>query len=481
MKKLTLIFILIACCLSLVALSYATIPHLIRYQGTALDKEKIPLDGPYSITFRIYDAETGGTPLWQETQELVPVTKGTFSVLLGNVAPLDLAFDKDYYLSIQISEDSEMFPRQRISSVPYAFRAEYAENISGIPVSQTPTPNNLIPLDSNGQLPISVIPQGAGTGLDADLLDNRDSSFYLNLNNQTGVLSLQRGGTGASLTNNPGGILYCDTNALAILPDDAKGKFLQSGGQAAPSWQKVDISDIAQVTGILPVKNGGTGSSANANTANGVVVLDSNGKLPVVDGSQLTGRSQLFTSNGTFTAPTGVTKVFITMVAGGGGGRGGNDDGGGGGGGGECTILYPYTVTSAGEYAVVVGAAGTAGADGGYAGGNGGASSFDSLSVSGGAGATTSTGAAGGGSRVPRDASGLTPGGSTFTAGLYGGNGGNAIVHDGGGGGGSYYGIGGVQRTNGTGWGSGGGGGYGASGNHQAGGAGTQGFVLVQW
>lgn len=43
------------------------------------------------------------------------------------------------------------------------------------------------------------------------------------------------------------------------------------------------------VTGILPVANGGTASSSAKNTANGVVVLDANTKLPVVDGSALTG------------------------------------------------------------------------------------------------------------------------------------------------------------------------------------------------
>lgn len=39
----------------------------------------------------------------------------------------------------------------------------------------------------------------------------------------------------------------------------------------------------------LPAARGGTGSTVPVNTANGVVVLDANNKLPTVDGSQLTG------------------------------------------------------------------------------------------------------------------------------------------------------------------------------------------------
>jgi len=255
MKKLTLILLI----LLLATYAYAAIPHLIRYQGTAVDKDKTPLDGPYNITFRIYDVETAGTPLWEETQELVPISNGIFSVLLGNVNPLDLPFDKDYFLSVEINTDGEMFPRQSITSVGYAYRAEYAENISGVTVSQTPTPNNLLPLDVDGNLPISVIPQGLDSGLDADLLDGQSSSYYLNLANHTGTIPLQQGGTGAFLTNDPGGVLYCGTSTLRILADGAQGKFLQSGGQGAPTWQKINLQDNSQVTGVLPAELGGTG------------------------------------------------------------------------------------------------------------------------------------------------------------------------------------------------------------------------------
>lgn len=105
----------------------ADVPHLVRYQGTLTDDQQVPLEGPYTCTFRLYDAATGGTKVWQETQTNVPITKGQFSVLLGQVTPLDLPFDKDLWLSIEINTDGEMSPRQRLSSVPYAYRAKVAE------------------------------------------------------------------------------------------------------------------------------------------------------------------------------------------------------------------------------------------------------------------------------------------------------------------------------------------------------------------
>ncbi|MFZ1549928.1 MAG: collagen-like protein, partial [Anaerolineae bacterium] len=38
----------------------------IAYQGRLADAADAPLTGTYSIIFRLYDAATGGTPLWTE-------------------------------------------------------------------------------------------------------------------------------------------------------------------------------------------------------------------------------------------------------------------------------------------------------------------------------------------------------------------------------------------------------------------------------
>lgn len=106
---------------------YAVVPHLIRFQGKVTDKSGAPLTGSYNITFRVYNAEAGGTLKWSETQTAVPVNNGIFTVLLGNVTPLDLPFDESYWLSMEVNNDGEMAPRQQLSSVGYAIHAETAE------------------------------------------------------------------------------------------------------------------------------------------------------------------------------------------------------------------------------------------------------------------------------------------------------------------------------------------------------------------
>ncbi|MBU2541833.1 MAG: hypothetical protein KJ593_08040 [Candidatus Omnitrophica bacterium] len=110
----------------------AAIPHLVRYQGYLTDSNNVPLDGSYSLTLRMHDTARGGNLLWSETQTDIQVSSGNFAVLLGQVTPLDIPFDTDYWLSIEVNSDGEMSPRQRISSVPYAYRAEEAENVGGI-------------------------------------------------------------------------------------------------------------------------------------------------------------------------------------------------------------------------------------------------------------------------------------------------------------------------------------------------------------
>ena len=102
----------------------AEVPHLIRYQGYVTDDQGAPLEGSYTLSFRIYDAETGGTLLWSETQAGVPLQEGNFSVLLGSVTPLDLTFASPTWLEVKVASDPPLSPRQRITSVPLAYRAE---------------------------------------------------------------------------------------------------------------------------------------------------------------------------------------------------------------------------------------------------------------------------------------------------------------------------------------------------------------------
>jgi len=77
-------------------------------------------DGVYTITFKLYTVETGGTPVWTEKQDSVVLLGGVYSVVLGTITPLTPAFDKPYFLGISVGSGVELNPRARLTSAPYA-------------------------------------------------------------------------------------------------------------------------------------------------------------------------------------------------------------------------------------------------------------------------------------------------------------------------------------------------------------------------
>lgn len=110
------------------------IPQYLSYQGvlTNQSREAVP-DGSYSMTFRIYSQETGGTPIWQEGQTVL-TQDGVFDAYLGLQTPMALAFDAQYWVSSQVSGQPEMAPRTRLVAAPYAMtssRALLADNVAG--------------------------------------------------------------------------------------------------------------------------------------------------------------------------------------------------------------------------------------------------------------------------------------------------------------------------------------------------------------
>lgn len=112
------------CILALAAAVFADVPRVINYQGrlTDLNGNALP-DGTYSIAIRLYDSDTApeSSAIWSDNYS-VQTKNGYFNVMLGSNAsfPLNLPFDRQYYLGIKVGIDTEMTPRQPLNSVPYA-------------------------------------------------------------------------------------------------------------------------------------------------------------------------------------------------------------------------------------------------------------------------------------------------------------------------------------------------------------------------
>ncbi|MGB9774901.1 MAG: hypothetical protein ACPL4I_12965, partial [Bacteroidota bacterium] len=109
-------------------LSLAQVPKTISYQGVLTDASgTVVPDGNYNLTFKLYDVATGGTALWAEGQ-LVAVSKGIFNVVLGSVAPLNLPFDKPYWLGVTVGAGAELTPRIALTSSAYSLNSRSVED-----------------------------------------------------------------------------------------------------------------------------------------------------------------------------------------------------------------------------------------------------------------------------------------------------------------------------------------------------------------
>ncbi|MEY3313408.1 MAG: hypothetical protein RLZZ578_928 [Bacteroidota bacterium] len=102
----------------------AQYPKKLSYQGLLLINKDTPYpDSSYEITLTLYDAAQSGSVLWKETQTLTTVN-GVFDAILGEITPLNLPFDKQYWLGITINPDPEFSPRVQLVANPYSFRSD---------------------------------------------------------------------------------------------------------------------------------------------------------------------------------------------------------------------------------------------------------------------------------------------------------------------------------------------------------------------
>ena len=100
----------------------AEVPMLLDLRGQLSDKAGKPSKGSFRFTFRLYTQKSGGTPAWEETQD-VTVDGGQYAVQLGSGTALTSTIfskAKELWLGVQMDGYGEFTPRSRLVSVPYA-------------------------------------------------------------------------------------------------------------------------------------------------------------------------------------------------------------------------------------------------------------------------------------------------------------------------------------------------------------------------
>jgi hypothetical protein len=118
-----------------------SMPRVISFSGTFRPANGQPPAAVETVVLAIYAEETGGTPLWQETQNVAIDAEGRYTLLLGasqaDGIPLDVfASGEAKWLGVAFQRPGEVEgARMRITSVPYAMHAADAATLGGHPAS----------------------------------------------------------------------------------------------------------------------------------------------------------------------------------------------------------------------------------------------------------------------------------------------------------------------------------------------------------
>jgi len=160
MKKFRLIMVIMAGILCVTVLTYADVPRILNYQGKFTDNNNNPLSGNYLVTFRFYETESAGNVIWEEGH-ILALNSGVFNALLGSIKPLEIDFNKDLWLGVEVASDGEMSPRIKLASSAYAFNAQTIDmiessqlvrnDVDSVMEGSLTLKKNLVLTDANGQ------------------------------------------------------------------------------------------------------------------------------------------------------------------------------------------------------------------------------------------------------------------------------------------------------------------------------------------
>ena len=200
----------------------------------------------------------------------------------------------------------------------------------------------------------------------------------------------------ADINNNLAALFTDSSGSTAPSVTVAFQDWIDTSG-ANPLWKKRNAANNAWITigtisaSTIAFEGASTLPSQSGNSGE---YLKTNGTVatwePVISGINA---ADVFASSGNWTCPAGVQKVLVSVIGGGGGGKGALSPGGGDGGHGGYGVGV-LTVTPGTVYTVTVGSGGTGTTFGN--GTAGGTSTFETISATGGAGATGTGNAADG-------------------------------------------------------------------------------------
>jgi len=236
----------------------AVVPHLIKFSGTLPGAPGN--GGVFNVKFALYTSQSGGDPLWSETQSITLDASGKYSALLGSVATLpDSVFAQGQarWIGVTLSDEQES-ARTVLVATPYSFKASDAETLGGHPASDF-TLKNALPATGTDITQINVGSGITGGGTGPTVTLGISNSYLESLGNE--VYSQLSGNNILTGTNAfaAGKVTIGGSPALSVTSISAASPITAN---ASGSTVKIGLSDSA----LLTLGNGVYAQLAAANT-----------------------------------------------------------------------------------------------------------------------------------------------------------------------------------------------------------------------
>ncbi|MBL7036774.1 site-specific integrase, partial [Candidatus Microgenomates bacterium] len=276
----------------------------LSFQGRLTDNLSNPITTSTNLVFKLYDASTAGTTLWDSgTCAITPDSDGIFSTLFGSscggaIASSVFSENSDVWVGVTVGADAEATPRIQIATVAYALNSE---TLQGFP---TGTGASTIPyIDSSGNVVIAAasptLQSTSGTfaveGVALTLTTPNTTNGIITINpDGTGTLNLTFEGAAAGASANgfvnatnaniTSGALYGGTVASAA---DGYNFLDFQAGISPASVFSVNALGNTTMAGDLTIT--GDDLFMNTNTANYFLMADGTNYNPVTPAQAVTG------------------------------------------------------------------------------------------------------------------------------------------------------------------------------------------------
>jgi hypothetical protein len=222
------------------SVSAGSVPRLVNFSGNATDAQGKSVSGTAGVTFAIYKDQSGGGPLWLETQTVRADSKGNYTVQLGATQPEGIPLDlfssgEARWLGVRVNGAEEQ-PRVLLLSVPYALKAADAQTLGGLPASA---------FMLAGVVPVVAAPSNVAVG-DAGSLPPPASSDVTTTGGTVNTIPLFTTGTNIQ---------------SSILSQTGSGSTRKIGINTANPASILDVAGATTVRGILSLPPTGSATT----------------------------------------------------------------------------------------------------------------------------------------------------------------------------------------------------------------------------